>query len=89
MSVFRISRKLFELKLFFKFYVWFCFVSSHLRFLSSIYRKFVYTKFGKQISLTQLKFRSVILVYHAVKEDLSKVTCLSYCSSLVLLVLMV
>lgn len=55
-------------------------------------QKILYAKFGKQIyynSLTQSKFRSVILGYHAVKEDLCRVTCVSYRSSAVLLVLMV
>lgn len=66
------------------------FLTSELSFFNP--QEIVYAKFGKQIcynSLTQLKFRSVILGDHAVKEDLCRVTCLSYRSSFVLLVLMV
>lgn len=64
------------------------FLTSELSFFNP--QEIVYAKFGKQIcynSLTQLKFRSVILGDHAVKEDLCRVTCLSYRSSFVLLVL--
>lgn len=64
---------------FFKFYVWFLlyFFTSEVSFFNP--QKILYAKFGKQIyykSLTQLKFRSVILGCHAVQEDLCRVTCL-------------
>lgn len=63
MSLSRVAGKLFELKLF-KIYVLVLlyFFTSEVSFFSP--QKILYAKFGKQIyykSLTQLKFRSVIL----------------------------